>query len=142
MSRSDLTVAARVDELPRVRAFVEEACRKVRADETETFGLKLAVDEAVTNVAVHGYKGLSPGAVTVGIEADGERLVVTILDRGHPFPPENAPPPDLDSDSGMRKIGGLGWHLIRSVVDAVDYSTAPDGENRLTLVKKCGGGRG
>jgi serine/threonine-protein kinase RsbW len=138
VSRSDLTVAARLEELPRIRAFVEETCRKLRADEMQTFGLKLAVDEAVTNVAVHGYQGQPAGAVTVGIEADRERLVVTICDRGRSFPPENAPPPDLESESGRRKIGGLGWHLIRSVVDTIDYATSPDGENRLTLVKRRG----
>ncbi len=141
MRGADRTFAARLDELPRVRAFIEEECRKARADEMEIFGLKLAVDEALTNLAVHGHKGLPAGNVTVRFEADRERLVVTIRDRGRHFPPENAPPPDLESDSGMRKIGGLGWHLIRSVVDTVDYDRTPDGENRLTLMKKRGSAR-
>ena len=32
-------------------------------------------------------------------------------------------------------MGGLGWHLIRGMVDEVRYETGPEG-NRLTLVKR------
>jgi serine/threonine-protein kinase RsbW len=134
--RVDMKGAANLSILPECRTFVEEACRKAGAAEMELFALKLAVDEAVNNVVVHGYKGLPPGDVALVFEADAERLIVTILDRGRAFPPSNAPPPDLSSDSARRKVGGLGWHLIRSVVDELDYVTGEGGENRLTLVKK------
>ena len=138
--RVEMKGPASLSILPECRAFVEEGCRKAGAGEMELFALKLAVDEAVNNVVVHGYKGLAAGDVALVFEADAERLVVTILDRGRAFPPSNAPPPDLESDSARRKVGGLGWHLIRSVMDDLDYVSGEDGENRLTLMKKRASG--
>jgi len=137
--RAEMKGPASLSLLPECRTFVEEACRKAGAGEMEIFALKLAVDEAVNNVVVHGYRGLPPGDVALVFEADAERIAVTILDRGNAFPPSNAPPPDLESDSARRKVGGLGWHLIRSVVDELDYVTGEGGENRLTLVKRRAG---
>ena len=49
--------------------------------------------------------------------------------------PEEAPVPDVEAPWQDRPIGGLGWHLIRNLVDEIRYQT--DGaENRLTLVKR------
>ncbi len=134
--RAEMRGLASLSILPECRAFVEKGCRSAGAGEMECFALKLAVDEAVNNVVVHGYKNLVPGDVALVFEANAERFVVTILDRGHAFAPSSAPPPDLESDSARRKIGGLGWHLIRSVVDELDYVSGEGGENRLTLVKR------
>jgi anti-sigma regulatory factor (Ser/Thr protein kinase) len=64
--------------------------------------------------------------------------MVTITDRGRPFSPAQAPSPDLEADWQSRAQGGLGWHLIRRVVDEIDYASGAGGENRLTLVKRRG----
>jgi serine/threonine-protein kinase RsbW len=93
------------------------------------------VDEACSNVVEHGYAGMAPGPIRVTFDADGDRVVVAIADRGLAFDPSDAEAPDLDSDWEHRRIGGLGWHLIRRSVDAMDYETNRESGNRLTLVK-------
>jgi len=98
--------------------------------------LKLVVEEAVTNVVHHGYAGREAGDLTLSADLDGDAVVVTLEDHGAAFDPADAPPADLDSDWRERSVGGLGWHLIRELTDAVAYAAgdpAAGRPNRLTL---------
>ena len=59
-----------------------------------------------------------------------------IADDGRPFDPlTEAPEPDLESAIEDRPIGGLGVHLVRTMMDEVRYRRE-EGKNRLTLVKR------
>lgn len=138
MSTRDRSVfAARLDSTPQIRGFVERACARAGIADEECFALKLAVDEASTNVIQHGYGPGVAGAIEVEFEADDDEVRVAITDTGRPFNPLEYPPPDLDKGDD-RPIGGLGIHLMRSSVDEVHYRPDPAG-NRLELVKKLQG---
>ena len=68
-----------------------------------------------------------------------QRLKRHAPDRGRPFDPSYAPAPDLDSDWEDRRIGGLGWFLVRQMVDELLYDSTTDTDgplNRLTLIKR------
>ena len=134
--RTETSVAARLESLEAVRTFVENACRRAGADASACFDLKLAVDEACTNIIEHGYSGRSGETIALACEADGDGVRVTIVDHGRAFRPSELPPPDLSSGWEERRIGGLGWHLIRRSVDEIDYGPDPAGGNRLTLLKR------
>lgn len=118
------------------RNFIEDACRGVGADESVCFEMKLVVDEACSNLVLHGYKGREPGPIGVSFARDGEELIVTITDRAPPFDPKDAPIPRLDAAASERRPGGLGWHMIREIVDRMDYEADARDGNRLTLVKR------
>jgi serine/threonine-protein kinase RsbW len=130
---------ATAENLARVREFVDGACRAAGADPQVCFDLKLAVDEACTNIIVHGYAGGPPGKMRVSFESDGERLRVVIADWGRAFDPAAIAPPDLGGGPEERASGGLGWHLIRSVVDEISYEADAAQGNRLILVKQAHG---
>jgi serine/threonine-protein kinase RsbW len=125
-----------VENVAAFRSFVEEACRRAGADESTCLDLKLAVDEACSNLVVHGYAGREPGPVRVSFGVDGEEIVITIVDRAPPFDPTEAPVPDLDAPASERRPGGLGWHIIRQIMDRVTYLANAESGNRLTMVKK------
>ena len=108
----------------------------VGLDPQACFDLKLAVDEACTNIVVHGYAGRSGGRMAVAFECDGDRTTVIIRDGGHAFDPESLAPPNLEAGVDEREPGGLGWHLIRASVDEFRYESDSAG-NRLTLVKSA-----
>ena len=127
---------ARIENVAEFRKFIEDACRQSGVDESVCFDLKLVVDEACSNLVVHGYEGLEPGPIGVSFARDGEEIVVTITDRAPPFHPKDAPIPNLDAPAEERKPGGLGWHLIRELVDRMDYEADEKSGNRLTLVKR------
>jgi serine/threonine-protein kinase RsbW len=125
-----------VESVAEFRNFVEDACRGAGADESVCFDLKLVVDEACSNLVMHGYDGLEPGPIGVSFAVDGDEIVITITDRAPPFDPRDAPIPNLDAPASERRPGGLGWHLIRELVDRIEYESDADRGNRLTLVKR------
>lgn len=133
-TRNHAIFAARLESTPRIRRFVEHGCALAGAKDDECFGLKLAVDEACTNIIEHGYGPGAAGEIEVEFEADGDAIRVAITDTGRPFDPAGYPSPDLGAGA-ERPIGGLGIHLMRSSVDEVRYRPGPAG-NRLELVKR------
>jgi serine/threonine-protein kinase RsbW len=127
---------ARRDQLPALLQFVEDACTEAALPEDVAFAVKLATEEASTNVVLHGYRGLPPGPIAISIERDPGQVVVTIEDRGAPFHPEDVPAPALRASVEERPLGGLGWHLIKSVMDEVHHHHDDTTGNTLTLVKR------
>jgi anti-sigma regulatory factor (Ser/Thr protein kinase) len=93
-----------------------------------------AVDEAVTNIIVHGYRG-EPGAIELTAELIGDDIVITIEDRGALFDPRSMPVPDLTIPPDRRRPGGMGVHLIRLAMDSVDHRPRPGGGNILRLTR-------
>lgn len=134
--RAEFHGEARLENLESVREFVSSACRQAGAESSFCFDLKSAVDEACTNIIVHGYGEREPGSIDVCFEEDAERMVVTITDRGRSFSPGEIRAPDLSSSWRERPAGGLGWHLIRKMVDEVEYQADGEKGNRLILVKR------
>jgi serine/threonine-protein kinase RsbW len=137
--RVETSVDARLDNLAAIRAFIEEACANAGAPPSACFDLKLAVDEACSNIIEHGYAGRAGGSIAIACEKTEDGVRVTIVDQGKGFNPAAVSAPDLSAGWEDRAVGGLGWHLIRRSVDEVDYGPNPGGGNRLTLVKRSPG---
>ena len=96
--------------------------------------LELAVEEAITNVIAHGFRGQG-GGVDVICRATRGIVEVQIEDSAPPFDPLSLPEPDLTADIEDRDIGGLGIFLIRQVMDEIVYRYE-NGKNILVLVKR------
>ncbi len=130
---------ARLQDLERLHDFIDAACRQAGVDDSAAYALALAVEEAGTNIIVHGYAGAPAGPIVLRFHAEPGQIAITITDDATPFSPDSVPPPDLTSDLEERKIGGLGWHLIRHMVDQVHHEFKPNGRgNILTLTKRIG----
>jgi serine/threonine-protein kinase RsbW len=119
-----------------VLAFVGDVFARSGAGGAAAFAMRLAVEEAFLNIVTHGYPADGCGPVDLAVSVAPERLMVTISDRATPFPPDSAPSPDLSADWENRRPGGVGWHLVRSMMDEIRYESTPGNVNRLTLVKK------
>ena len=82
----------------------------------------------------YAYQDESEREIEVEIDISGKRLVITIADDGVPFNPFLQEKPDTSADIDERQIGGLGIHLVRSVMDEYDYQRHIN-KNVVTLVK-------
>ncbi|HVF65309.1 MAG TPA: ATP-binding protein [Casimicrobiaceae bacterium] len=123
------------ENLPHFLAFIDDVCARIDADDTTKYALRLAVEEVCTNLIVHGYKNHPAGPIKVDAIDQVDRVTLVIHDRAPPFDPKLAPPPDVTSDVEHRKPGGLGWHLVKKMIDEIRYvADTPEG-NVLTLVK-------
>jgi anti-sigma regulatory factor (Ser/Thr protein kinase) len=131
-----LAVEATLENLKTVRSFITEAGQSLHIDE-ETLGeLCLVVDEAVTNVIVHGYDG-QPGPVEIEVSADQDDLVIQIRDRAKPFDAGDVQTPHLDESLAERAYGGMGVYLIRKLTDESEFRPLPGRGNELRLVRRA-----
>ncbi len=131
-----MTRAAELEALTDFRDLINRACEDHRAvDEQTCYDLKLAVEEACTNVITHGYAGMNPGSIILALEFGQEQVLVTLTDFGHPFEPYQPRPPDVEASLEDGLTHGFGLYFICQTMDQVGYETAEDG-NHLTFVKR------
>lgn len=130
-----IMIEARLERLADVRAFVRATCAELGAADDCVVDLVQAVDEAMTNIATHGYGGAS-GPIEVTVRPSAGRVRVEIRDRAPAFDPTSVGEPDLDST--RLRPGGMGIHLIRAATDSMTHDDRPGGGNILTLVRTLG----
>lgn len=126
---------AQVRDLNDIREFLERAVLTLGGSQDDAGDLVLAVNEAVTNVMLHGYGG-QPGPVSVGVEVEGDELRVILSDRAPLFDPTSVPPPDIHLPLEDRPLGGLGVHMMRQLTDELHYRVGNEGGNKLVFVKR------
>lgn len=97
--------------------------------------LHVALDELLSNVVAHGFAGREGGEVTVEAVLHSDRVCVTFTDDGAPFDPLGAAIPDTALPAEERRIGGLGIHLVRRIMDEVSYHRRAD-RNVVVLTKR------
>jgi serine/threonine-protein kinase RsbW len=95
--------------------------------------LRLAVQEACTNVIKHGRISPDERRLVLRFEFADDVLSVLITDQGAPFePPLVFEPPGTREDPAE---GGYGLFLMRALVDEMYYETRTKG-NTLVLRKR------
>ena len=130
----EISRAAQLKALPEFRHFIDHFCAAEEVDADTAFALKLAVDEAATNVITHGYEGLNPGSLILTLQRLGRQVKVTLTDFGHQFEPVASPRPDVEVALEEQQLGGFGLYFIYETMDRVDYRITEAG-NVLTFTK-------
>lgn len=134
-----VNVRSRDDDLPRLAEAVEKFARAQLWPTTMAYQVQLALEELALNIVNYGYddadRETARGA-EIEIVSDDSGVTIEIVDDGRPFDPfSEAPPPDLESGLESRPIGGLGVHLVKTMMDETAYRRE-GGLNRLTLIKR------
>jgi serine/threonine-protein kinase RsbW len=134
--KCQITCAAELSSLAEFRDFIEANCQEHPAmNDQVLYDLKLAADEACTNIIQHGYAGMNPGSIIVELEIKPDQVEMIITDFGHAFEPSSAPSPDLEAALDDQDPGGFGLFFIYNTMDEVDYDSDEAG-NSLKLTKK------
>ena len=98
----------------------------------------IAVEEIFVNIASYAYEPAEEGDVRLSVAVDGKavdgKAVIRFEDSGQPFNPLERPDPDLDVPIMERKIGGLGIHFVKNMMDDVEYGYVNE-KNILTISK-------
>lgn len=123
---------ADADELPGVFEAVEEFGERAGWSMPFVLQAQLVLEEMMLNVMTHSG---ATEPVVMRLISRRTEAEFQLIDNGVPFDPTQAPtPPETDSSSLMdMKIGGLGIHLVRSMVQDMRYRRHDD-VNHLTLV--------
>lgn len=116
-----LTIPSSTQHLSEVRRFVERYAREAKLQDDVVDQFKLAVDEACTNVIEHAYCGDASCEIAVAVTITDARFTVVIRDDGRSFEPQSYQSPDLINLVQQRRDGGFGVHLMRRLMDRVEY---------------------
>ena len=130
-----MKIETRPDELGRITAAVGDFGQREDWPAETVFRLNLALEEFVLNIMNHGHEdGLHEIEITLTSEPDA--ITIEITDDARPFDPLNdAPQPDLAAAIEDRPVGGLGIHLVRTMMDEMNYRRE-GGKNHLTLITR------
>lgn len=131
----DLSIKASLDNLLKVRQYINQAGERLGVSESALADLRLAVDEAVTNVIIHGYGDLD-GMVELHMEGQGNAVIIRIRDKAKTFDPSHVNAPQLDTALKDRPFGGMGIFLIKKMTDEAEFLPLPGGGNEIRLVKR------
>ncbi|MEW6108377.1 MAG: ATP-binding protein [Nitrospirota bacterium] len=100
-------------------------------DEGITDNLKLAVDEACSNVIKHAYRGNTSGNIVVKYKITKKNFKVVLEDSGIKTDVESLKGRSLEDI----RPGGLGIHFIKRVFDTFELDEKKKTGNRLILIK-------
>ena len=133
--KRSITLPNNVEDVPQLASFTDEVCEALELEMSLTMSINLALEEAVVNVMSYAYPAGTKGNVNIEAEADEEWLKFVISDNGVPFDPTEKEEVDTTLNAEERPIGGLGIHLVRQIMDSINYEFIDD-KNVLTLKKK------
>ena len=130
--RKELRIKNQVSELEKVAQFVEEIGEELGLNMELQMNLNLVMEEMVSNVIFYAYPEGEKGMVEITLGTKEGQIQTCISDTGTPFNPLQHPEAELSSSIEERPIGGLGIHLIKEIMDNVEYQYK-DGRNMLTM---------
>lgn len=131
-----LQITSDVRNLAGLREFVKNTgilygCKQEALDD-----VILAINEAVTNIIVHGYDG-HIDKILIELSLLDDDLIIHVRDWAPFFDPTQVPDPDINVPLEERDYGGMGVYMIRKLVDKFTYKRdGVDGSNEIILVKE------
>jgi sigma-B regulation protein RsbU (phosphoserine phosphatase) len=130
----DLRIPNKLEEIASVQDQFEAYAEKVELDFGVTMKVNLVLDELLNNIISYAYHDKQVHEIKVLFERFESKLKLRIEDDGKEFNPLLMAPPDTEATMEDRKIGGLGIHLVKNVMDEVYYQRI-NNKNIMTMVK-------
>ena len=127
------TFSATLSNLKNIKLFVTNFLNDYELEIKLVNNIKLAVDESVSNIIKHGYKGEDENnKIEIKLELIKKKLSIHLFDNGTPVNQKNIQPRNLKDI----KPGGLGSYFINEIMDEVKWKTdSKDWVNHLILIK-------
>lgn len=121
-----------------VRTVIKEVTLLAGFGEEETAEIVLAVTEGLTNVIRHCYGNCPDERIDLTLTFGADEFEIRIDDYGKFVDPGKIRGRDL----GDVKPGGLGVHLMRKVMDRLEYRRNAHGGTSLVMAKRLPRGVG
>ena len=132
--RKTLKLSNKISELETIQLFLDEMAEQWNIPISHGMTLNLVLEEAFTNVVYYAFKDKIEHTIEIVFEKQGGILSISMIDDGNAYDPTQNVTPDLTLSVEERSIGGLGVHLIKSMMDEVEYERKAD-KNILIMRK-------
>ncbi len=126
-----LTVVAELTNLEALQDHLAGCATEFGLEPKRIGLLVMALEEIFVNICDYAYPA-GPGPVVMNCRDQGEQFVAEVIDEGQAFDVSSVAEPDLEADLETRKIGGLGWFLVRKIADELDCFRE-DGRNIVRM---------
>lgn len=127
-----LTIQNDLDELVRVNELATKLLEQHGSAENVVYATQLALEEVLSNVIRHGFQDEGRHEISLVVRVGADGVEIEIEDGGRAFNPLTAPRPELGVALADRRAGGLGVHLLRTLVPDIRYERRGN-RNRLWL---------
>jgi len=136
MDTLNYKIESKTEKLSLARDFVSEAARKFGFDDESIGKIALAVDEACTNIIKHAYEYVPTKEIEITVVMNRRSFEIIITHQGKLFNPDTFKTPDMHDYITHPRRGGLGIHLMRLLMDKVEYKILPNKKCEVHLLKK------
>ena len=134
-AKVSLKIESSPDALDRINDAIESLSRQEDWPPDLLFTTSLVIEELGLNIINHAYSDVE-GEFEIIIASEDDALTIEMIDSGPPFNMlTDAPMPDVAAPLEERPIGGLGIHLVKTMMDELDYRRESD-KNHLTITKR------
>jgi anti-sigma regulatory factor (Ser/Thr protein kinase) len=97
--------------------------------------LQVVIDEIVSNVIKYAWPEGGVHEVLVSLAADDTAVQIEVVDDGRPYDPREAPAPVGAVPGSKPRLGGVGIHMVKRLMDAFEYERV-DEYNCVRLTKR------
>ncbi len=130
-----IQISAATENLEIIRGFIQDIARQAGFTTEQIDQIKLAVDEACTNAIKHAYSYDASKTIDLKIDLDSEKMEIVVTDYGPGFDPQKLDQPDINKNAKKAKPGGLGIHLMKTLMDTVNFKIIPGQKTEVHLIK-------
>jgi serine/threonine-protein kinase RsbW len=131
----EITIVNQGSELARVAGLLDRLGAERHLAPEMVADMQVALDEVLTNIAEYAYTENAEHKIHICFRVLDNVLEAVIEDDGAPFDPLAIPAPDVSAPLQERRVGGVGIHFVRSLMDEVAYDRVGE-RNRLVLRKR------
>lgn len=135
---SEFRLRNQLAELRRVGERVLEFAQANQLPQNMAQAIDLSLVEWITNIISYAYPDSLEHWIDVRLALTSGEVRLEVADDGRVFNPLNHPPVDTSAPLETRPIGGLGIHMMRRLMDRVEYRRE-GGRNVVTMVKARSG---
>ena len=131
---TELTLPSRIESVEQAAVAIAGILNRAGVNEDVTFGVDMAIREAVTNAVLHGNKQDEAKSVRVTVNNSPGWLEISVDDEGAGFNPAEVPNPT--ETENILKSSGRGIFFMRNFMDDVDWVIRPEGGTTVRMRKR------
>ncbi len=122
-----------IKSLDKIFEFICEFIAENKIDESTAFSINFAIEEIFTNMVK--YNPENQNNISISLNKDGNKLILCLTDYdvGY-FDITKLKEVDISQSLQERKAGGLGLHIVKQMVDEMDYEYK-NRNSRITIIK-------
>ncbi|MCW8848750.1 MAG: ATP-binding protein [Melioribacteraceae bacterium] len=119
--------------LPEIEDYILEILKPLKLKSELTNNIELAIAEGAANSILHGNKNNPKKNVTIKVILNSSTINISFSDEGKGFRPNEVPDPTKPEN--LLKGSGRGVHIMKSLVDSLEYKFSTKGTELILTFK-------